>query len=73
VLTPNDTLGSLPTIRSASKDSSSASSVASQAPAGAGGSGSGSGSAEREKEKLSKRGSAGARFAGKVASLGIDR
>jgi Arf-GAP/SH3 domain/ANK repeat/PH domain-containing protein len=73
VPTPNDTLGSLPTIRSASKDSSSASSVASQVPAGAGGSGSGSGSAEREKEKLSKRGSAGARFAGKVASLGIDR
>jgi Arf-GAP/SH3 domain/ANK repeat/PH domain-containing protein len=28
---------------------------------------------EKEKEKLSKRGSAGARFAGKVASLGIDR
>lgn len=59
---PNDTLGSLPTIRSASKDGSSSSS-ASQAP----------GSVDKEKEKLSKRGSAGARFAGKVASLGIDR
>lgn len=58
-----DTLGSLPTIRAASKDSSS-SSVASQGVGGA---------AEKEKEKLSKRGSAGARFAGKVASLGIDR
>ncbi|KAJ5085595.1 hypothetical protein N7532_010366 [Penicillium argentinense] len=58
---PNDTLGSLPTIRSASKDSSSSS--ASQAP----------GNLDKEKEKLSKRGSAGARFAGKVASLGIDR
>ncbi|KAJ5974062.1 hypothetical protein N7481_011272 [Penicillium waksmanii] len=69
---PNDTLGSLPTIRSASKDSSS-SSVASQAPGSGPGSGSGSGFAEKEKEKLSKRGSAGARFAGKVASLGIDR
>jgi len=31
-----------------------------------------SGSGEKEREKLQKRGSAG-RFAGKVASLGVDR
>lgn len=61
---PNDTLGSLPTIRSASKDSSS-STTSTAIPSGSG--------SEKEKEKLSKRGSAGARFAGKVASLGIDR
>lgn len=36
-------------------------------------SGSGSGSGSKERERLLKRGSAGARFAGKVASLGIDR
>lgn len=57
---PADTLGSLPTIR------------------GPGGSGAGSEQApstldNKEREKLHKRGSAGARFAGKVASLGIDR
>ncbi|KAJ5591783.1 uncharacterized protein N7459_002152 [Penicillium hispanicum] len=58
----NDTLGSLPTIRATGKDGSVSS--ASQP----------SGSLDnKEKEKLSKRGSAGARFAGKVASLGIDR
>lgn len=60
----SDGLGSLPTIRAAGKDNSSLSS--SQAPGS-------SDSKEKEKEKLSKRGSAGARFAGKVASLGIDR
>jgi Arf-GAP/SH3 domain/ANK repeat/PH domain-containing protein len=59
-----DSLGSLPTIRSSGKDiiSSSSSQPTSS-----------SDSKEKEKEKLSKRGSAGARFAGKVASLGIDR
>lgn len=59
-----DSLGSLPTIRASGKDSTSSSS--SQPPGS-------SDSKEKEKEKLSKRGSAGARFAGKVASLGIDR
>lgn len=58
----SDGLGSLPTIRSSSRDNSSG--PTSQA----------SSSLEtKEKEKASKRGSAGARFAGKVASLGIDR
>lgn len=57
---PNDTLGSLPTIRSSSKDGSSVGSM-------------GQSDKEKEKDKLSKRGSAGARFAGKVASLSIDR
>lgn len=58
----NDTLGSLPTIRGSSRDSSASS--GSQAPNQVD---------SKEKDKLSKRGSAGARFAGKVASLGIDR
>lgn len=58
---PNDTLGSLPTIRSMSRDGSTPSSYAS------------SHLESKEKEKISKRGSAGARFAEKVASLGIDR
>lgn len=58
----SDGLGSLPTIRSSDKDSSSSSMNQT------------SGSMDqKDKEKLSKRGSAGARFAGKVASLGIDR
>ncbi|KAJ5520652.1 Arf GTPase activating protein [Penicillium fimorum] len=56
----NDTLGSLPTIRS--KESSSSSNAPTLAD-----------SRDKDREKLSKRGSAGARFAGKVASLGIDR
>ncbi|KAJ5291110.1 hypothetical protein N7478_000361 [Penicillium angulare] len=59
---PSDTLGSLPTIRGSSRDSSASS--GSQAPNQVD---------SKEKDKLSKRGSAGARFAGKVASLGIDR
>ncbi|KAJ5156542.1 hypothetical protein N7492_009345 [Penicillium capsulatum] len=59
--TASDTLGSLPTIRGTSKDTASSTS---QPP---------SSLDTKEKEKLSKRGSAGARFAGKVASLGIDR
>lgn len=59
--TASDTLGSLPTIRGTSKDNpSSISQPASSLDT-------------KEREKLSKRGSAGARFAGKVASLGIDR
>ncbi|KAJ5818263.1 hypothetical protein N7474_003854 [Penicillium riverlandense] len=63
--TASDTLGSLPTIRSSSKDSiPSSSGSTAQAP---------SSLDSKEREKLSKRGSAGARFAGKVASLGIDR
>lgn len=57
-----DTLGSLPTIRGAGNDSSSMSSSQTLVPLDS-----------REREKLHKRGSAGARFAGKVASLGIDR
>ncbi|KAL4880007.1 hypothetical protein BJY04DRAFT_83722 [Aspergillus karnatakaensis] len=52
-----DTLSSLPTIRDPGASSD-------QAP---------SALDSREREKLHKRGSAGARFAGKVASLGIDR
>ncbi|KAJ5306670.1 hypothetical protein PENANT_c003G08053 [Penicillium antarcticum] len=59
--TAADTLGSLPTIRG--KDSVSSTS---HTPTLAE-------SKEKDREKLSKRGSAGARFAGKVASLGIDR
>ncbi|KAJ5664749.1 hypothetical protein N7462_011562 [Penicillium macrosclerotiorum] len=55
----SDTLGSLPTIRAAGKDPASSQAASSLD--------------SKEKEKLSKRGSAGARFAGKVASLGIDR
>ncbi|KAJ5777079.1 hypothetical protein N7520_000325 [Penicillium odoratum] len=58
----SDTLGSLPTIRGSSRDSSASS--GSQVPNSVD---------PKEKDKLSKRGSAGARFAGKVASLGIDR
>ncbi|KAJ5780853.1 Arf GTPase activating protein [Penicillium paradoxum] len=56
----NDTLGSLPTIRS--KEPSSTPNTVTLAE-----------SRDKDKEKLSKRGSAGARFAGKVASLGIER
>ncbi|PYI10526.1 ArfGap-domain-containing protein [Aspergillus sclerotiicarbonarius CBS 121057] len=56
-----DSLSSLPTIRGAGNDSTIPSS---QAP---------SSLDSKEREKLHKRGSAGARFAGKVASLGIDR
>ncbi|RAL15679.1 putative ARF GTPase activator (Csx2) [Aspergillus homomorphus CBS 101889] len=54
--------GSLPTLRGPGTDSSVVSS--SQAP---------SSLDSKERERLHKRGSAGARFAGKVASLGIDR
>ncbi|KAL3493127.1 hypothetical protein BJX62DRAFT_91498 [Aspergillus germanicus] len=54
---PPDTLGSLPTIRGPGASSEHAPSTLDS----------------REREKLHKRGSAGARFAGKVASLGIDR
>ncbi|PYH47295.1 putative ARF GTPase activator (Csx2) [Aspergillus saccharolyticus JOP 1030-1] len=57
-----DGLGSPPTIRGPALDNSVAS--PSQAP---------SSLDSKEREKLHKRGSAGARFAGKVASLGIDR
>ncbi|KAF9884113.1 hypothetical protein FE257_002285 [Aspergillus nanangensis] len=53
-----DTLSSLPSIRGGSSDNST------QGP---------SSLDSKEREKLHKRGSAGARFAGKVASLGIDR
>lgn len=54
-----DALGSLPSVRGGGNDS-----VGSQ----------GSGPLDhRDREKLQKRGSAGARFAGKVASLGMDR
>lgn len=59
----SDTLGTLPTIRASSKDGTGSS--ASQSST--------SSFDTKDKEKLSKRGSAGARFAGKVASLGIDR
>ncbi|OQE34547.1 hypothetical protein PENCOP_c017G02078 [Penicillium coprophilum] len=55
----NDTLGSLPTIRSKESSSSNTPTLAE--------------TRDKDREKLSKRGSAGARFAGKVASLGIDR
>ncbi|KAL2866782.1 putative ARF GTPase activator (Csx2) [Aspergillus lucknowensis] len=54
---PADTLGSLPTIRGPGASSEQAPTTLDN----------------REREKLQKRGSAGARFAGKVASLGIDR
>ncbi|KAJ5310471.1 DNA repair protein RAD16 [Penicillium atrosanguineum] len=63
-VTVADSLGSLPTIRASGKDSTSSSSAQPSSSLD---------SKEKEKEKLSKRGSAGARFAGKVASLGIDR
>lgn len=53
----NDTLGSLPTIRG--KEPAHTPTLAE--------------SRDKDREKLSKRGSAGARFAGKVASLGMDR
>ncbi|CBF74343.1 hypothetical protein AN4274.2 [Aspergillus nidulans FGSC A4] len=56
-VTPADTLGSLPTLRGPGASNE-------QAP---------SSLDNKEREKLHKRGSAGARFAGKVASLGIDR
>ncbi|XHG05197.1 hypothetical protein AWENTII_008446 [Aspergillus wentii] len=56
-----DTLGSLPSIRGAGNDNPGS---LSNAP---------SSLDNKEREKLHKRGSAGARFAGKVASLGIDR
>lgn len=55
----NDTLGTLPTIRGTSREGSVSSGSNTTSTA--------------EKDKMSKRGSAGARFAGKVASLGIDR
>ncbi|KKK21756.1 ARF GTPase activator (Csx2) [Aspergillus ochraceoroseus] len=58
-----DTLGSLPTIRGPGAGGDPAIS-SSQAP---------STLDSKERERLHKRGSAGARFAGKVASLGIDR
>ncbi|PKY01312.1 ArfGap-domain-containing protein [Aspergillus campestris IBT 28561] len=57
---PADGVGSLPTIRGTGNDNP----ASSQAP---------SSLDTKEREKLHKRGSAGARFAGKVASLGIDR
>ncbi|THC98693.1 hypothetical protein EYZ11_001827 [Aspergillus tanneri] len=56
-----DTLGTLPSLRGGVGDSSM---PPSQGP---------SSLDSKEREKLHKRGSAGARFAGKVASLGIDR
>ncbi|OGM42838.1 putative ARF GTPase activator (Csx2) [Aspergillus bombycis] len=56
-----DSLGTLPSIRGAGSDNSVSSS---HGP---------SSLDSKEREKLHKRGSAGARFAGKVASLGIDR
>ncbi|KAJ0416662.1 hypothetical protein BJY00DRAFT_229317 [Aspergillus carlsbadensis] len=56
-VSPPDTLGSLPTIRGTGASSEHTPSTLDS----------------REREKLHKRGSAGARFAGKVASLGIDR
>ncbi|BDD56525.1 hypothetical protein MAP00_001972 [Monascus purpureus] len=55
-----DTLSSLPTIRAAGNESLSSSQAITPLD-------------NKEREKLHKRGSAGARFAGKVASLGIDR
>ncbi|KAI9042219.1 putative ARF GTPase activator (Csx2) [Aspergillus affinis] len=55
-----DTLGTLPSLRGGGNDTV----PSSQGP---------SSLDSREREKLQKRGSAGARFAGKVASLGIDR
>lgn len=59
--TTADTLGSLPTIRNDYPGSSSHTPSSSLD------------NSSKDREKLSKRGSAGARFAGKVASLGIDR
>ncbi|PYH96996.1 ArfGap-domain-containing protein [Aspergillus ellipticus CBS 707.79] len=56
-----DSLGLLPAIKGTGNDSNA---LSSQAP---------SSLDSKEREKLHKRGSAGARFAGKVASLGIDR
>lgn len=53
-----DTLGTLPNIRGVGNDTVVSGSSTIDS---------------KEKEKLHKRGSAGARFAGKVASLGIDR
>ncbi|OJJ42998.1 hypothetical protein ASPZODRAFT_154969 [Penicilliopsis zonata CBS 506.65] len=60
---PADTLGSLPTIRGDSTGGVSSLSSGSSLPP----------LDSKERERLYKRGSAGARFAGKVASLGIDR
>ncbi|RDW93239.1 putative ARF GTPase activator (Csx2) [Aspergillus mulundensis] len=57
VASPPDTLGSLPTLRGPGTSGEHAPSPLEN----------------KEREKLHKRGSAGARFAGKVASLGIDR
>ncbi|KAL4911624.1 hypothetical protein BDW74DRAFT_10996 [Aspergillus multicolor] len=57
VASPSDTLGSLPTLRGPGTSGEHAPSPLDN----------------KEREKLHKRGSAGARFAGKVASLGIDR
>ncbi|KAL4811556.1 hypothetical protein BDV18DRAFT_11227 [Aspergillus unguis] len=54
---PADTIGSLPSIQRPGASSEQAPSTVDN----------------KEREKLHKRGSAGARFAGKVASLGIDR
>ncbi|KAL1999037.1 hypothetical protein VTN02DRAFT_5158 [Thermoascus thermophilus] len=60
-----DTLGSLPSIRGVlASENQAAPPPAAQALAPLDG---------KEREKLHKRGSAGARFAGKVASLGVDR
>ncbi|KAE8133138.1 hypothetical protein BDV38DRAFT_194172 [Aspergillus pseudotamarii] len=56
-----DSLGTLPSIRGTGSDNSV---LSSHGP---------SSLDSKEREKLHKRGSAGARFAGKVASLGIDR
>ena len=70
----SDTLGTLPTIHS-----SSLSGRDGPGPVSAGSASYSSASSldtntsHKDKDKLSKRGSAGARFAGKVASLGIDR
>ncbi|KKA21128.1 ARF GTPase activator (Csx2) [Rasamsonia emersonii CBS 393.64] len=60
----NDTLTSLPSIRGNSGTETSGTHSAAHALAPLD---------NKEREKLQKRGSAGARFAGKVASLGVDR
>lgn len=56
----NDTVGSLPSIRGGVNDNAQPSQTPSSLDS-------------KEREKLHKRGSAGARLAGKVASLGMDR
>ncbi|KAF7712194.1 Arf GTPase activating protein [Penicillium ucsense] len=70
----SDTVGTLPTIHSSS---ASGRDGPMSVPVGSASYGSMSSldnnSKDRDKERLSKRGSAGARLAGKVASLGIDR